>query len=461
MMNCKLIVLYTLAVAACLLQVNAQQAPNNAPAAAVGRPAPVVGPVQSDKFRTTYVRLGSFSDEGLLYEPVLPGPNARIALVYSHPSANTFNETPGPEMAKRGYRILMVNHHGEQDDIEPFAPAISRGISYLRSLPGVQKVVIMGHSGGGHLMAFYENAAEHGPAACQGPEKIYPCSGEALRGLAKPDGIVLLDSTLGAFHPMSAVDPAVDDNNKRDAALDMFTPANGYDLEHKRAKYSAEFAQRFYAAQGARNSRLIETALARLNAIKQGKGQYADDEPFVVPGNGVNATGARLYHADTSFASHTKAAHRLLKADGSETEAIVPSVRPPSALGAVAALGSLELMSQNTTVRHFLAHSAVRTKPDYAITADDIVGVDWATSATSTPSNAEGITVPALVMPMTCHYLLVPNEIVFNHLASKDKTFAAVEGAVHTFSPCRPEYGDTVKRAFDQVDAWLSKPGRF
>jgi len=56
---------------------------------------------------------------------------------------------------------------------------------------------------------------------------------------------------------------------------------------------------------------------------------------------------------------------------------------------------------------------------------------------------------------------VVPDEIVFDHLGSKDKTLAFVEGAVHTFTPCRPEYGDTVKRAFDYVDAWLGKPGRF
>ena len=69
--------------------------------------------------------------------------------------------------------------------------------------------------------------------------------------------------------------------------------------------------------------------------------------------------------------------------------------------------------------------------------------------------------VPALVQANTCHYLIVPDEIVYDHLASKDKTLAFVEGAVHGFTPCRPEYGDTVKRAFDNVDSWLSKPGRF
>jgi hypothetical protein len=40
------------------------------------------------------------------------------------------------------------------------------------------------------------------------------------------------------------------------------------------------------------------------------------------------------------------------------------------------------------------------------------------------------------------------DEIIFDHLGSKEKTQSLVEGSTHNFTPCRPEYGDTVKRAF-------------
>jgi hypothetical protein len=118
-------------------------------------------------------------------------------------------------------------------------------------------------------------------------------------------------------------------------------------------------------------------------------------------------------------------------------------------------------MTQNSTVRRFLAMSAIRTQKNFPFTEDDIVGVDWKSAMSSTPSNAEGITVPALVMSMTCHYLIVTNEIIFNHLAARDKQFALIEGATHNFTACRPEYDDAVARAFDYVDAWLTQPGRF
>jgi pimeloyl-ACP methyl ester carboxylesterase len=420
------------------------------------------GPVGNDVFRTEYIRLGSNNSEGLLYTPTRPATKARIGLVYSHPESNNFNSPIGRELSSRGYRVLMVNYRGTDAGPDSFAPSISRGIEYMRSLPGIQRVLIIGHSGGGHLMSFYGNVAEHGAAACQDKQKIYACNGTRLNGLAKPDGVILLDAALGALHKMSSLDPAVNDKDrKRDQAVDMFEAANGYDVGAKRASYTAQFSNRFYAAQAARNARIVERALDRLDAIEQGSAQFTDDEPFAVAGMSTTPAGARLYQPDVSILAHTKSRHTLLKADGSTSEAIVPSVRPPSGMEFAAALGTLNVMSQSTTVRHFLANDAIRTTPAYAFTADDILGVQWTSSMSSAPGNAEGITVPALVMVMTCHYLVVPGEIIFNHLASKDKTFAGVEGAVHGFTPCRPEYGDTVKRTFDYVDAWLSGAGRF
>lgn len=410
--------------------------------------------------RTVYVRLGSEADEGLLYEPTASRLEAHVALLFSHPGGNNFGYPVGPQMAARGYRILMVNHHGPDEGLWTYAPGISSGIRYLRSLPGVERVIVIGHSGGAPLMAFYDNVAEHGPAACDDPGKLYPCPATGLTHLARPDGVILLDPPLGAFHAMSGVDPAVRDG-RRIPALDMFSPANGFDVATGSATYRRGFARKFYAAQSARNERIIDRALVRLQAIEHGKGQFTDDEPFVIPGMGVNAAGARLFQTDpAAYLAHTRKPHLLLEADGGTARTIIHSVRPPAGQFA-RELGTLDDMTQNTTVRGFLAENAIRTTPDFAITADDIVGVQWATSSTSTPINAAGITVPALVMVMTCHYFIVPGEIVYDRLGSRDKAYAAVEGATHMFTPCSSHYGDTVKRTFDFVAAWLSKPGRF
>jgi hypothetical protein len=416
--------------------------------------------------RGTFVRLGGRGEtasEGVLYEPPSGTASSRIALLFAHPGESTFNHAAGREMVRRGYRILMVNHEDDLSPADAYAPSTSAALKYLRGLPGVEKVVVITHSGGGHHMAFYQNAAENGPKACAGPEKIYPCRAERVTGLEKPDGLILLDPTLGAFHQMSSIDPAVDSAapRQRKPELDMFDTKNGYDAAGRRATYSPEFARKFYAAQAARGAALIEQARARLTAIEKGTGNFRDDEPFVVPGMGISATGARLYQPDVRIVASTRAPHLVLKADGTRVTEIARSVRQPSGARPDEALGTLAVMTQNSTVRRFLAVSAIRTRSDFAFTENDIVGVDWTSAMNSTPGNAKGVTVPTLVLAMTCHYLMVPDEIIFDHLAAKDKQLVMVEGATHGFTPCRPEYGDTMARTFDYVDAWLKEAGRF
>jgi hypothetical protein len=434
----------TLAAAALAAPVSAQNAPVGDPEVAV-----------------TYMRLSPDTEGFLLTTPEM-APDAHVAMVFSHPNRDNFGEKPGWFMAKRGYPVLLVNYRGEDgvDDPPPedYLPGISAGIDYLKGRDGIDKVVLLTHSGGGHLGALYQNVAENGPGACSGPEKIVPCDVEDIEGLTPADGVVFLDTTLGAAHLMTAVDPAVQPDGSRDPALDMFTAANGY-VPDEGATYAPEFVTAFYAAQAARNDAVIDAALERLGKIEAGEGAWKNDEPFVVRGMGVRAAGARPYQPDLTYQAHTKAPHLLLKEGGTE-ETVIHSVRPPMArhLRDLDVFGS---MSYYGTVRNFLAGAAIRATPDYAVTADDVVGIDWASAYDSTPSNAEGIHVPTLVLTMSCHYLVVPGEIVYDHLAATDKTYASVEGAVHGFEPCKPEYGDTASRTFDFVDAWTAADGRF
>ena len=450
--------LLSLALLGPAVSVHAQGAVNAPPRQ---RGAGPVGPVQGEKFRTQYIRLGQ-QGEGLLYEPTMPGAKTRIAVVFTHPDGDNFNAPIGRELANRGYVVMNVNYRA-RDPLgnDAHLPTISLAIGYLRSLPGVQKVVLSGHSGGAHQITLYENVAEHGASACNGPEKIYPCRTPGLDNLQKPDGLIVLDPPLGNFHQMSSLDPAVsNDANVRNPALDMFSAANGFDAAAGSATYSADFEKRFYAAQSARNMEVMAHAQERLKAIETGKGQFSNDEPLVVPGLGADANGARLFQPDVAIASHTKAPHLLLKADGTQVETIIHSVRGPQSQSA-RQIHALGVTSEETTVRRYLSRSALRTGPDFAITEDDIVGVDWRSAYDSAPGNAYGITAPTLILTMGCHYLIVPGELVYDRLASKDKTYATVEGATHGFTACKPEYGDTTKRTFDFVDEWLSKDGRF
>lgn len=412
------------------------------------------------RYHVTYVKLGAQDKEGLLYEPVGTAPS-RIALVLTYPRTGYDEGMIAASLADRGYRVLFTLPYTQHETPFDGLDDTSRGVRYMRRQPGVDKVVVIGHSAGGRMMAFYADLALHGPAACQKPQLIYKCRSSQATGLARPDGVVLLDPAPGAINLTDTVDPAYEGNTRSRSDLDMYAPANGYDPATQQGQYSAAFKQRFFAAQSARNMALIRDAQARLLQVEQGKGPYAHNAPLVIPGAINNGNAAALFHADLGLMSHTKQPHILLKPDGTRPVTIIRSIRPADAEANRRSTGSLEQASVNYTLRHFLAGDAMRTGPDFAMTEDDIKGIDWRSSLSSTPGSAEGITVPTLIMTTTCFQLVVTSEIAFDHLAAKDKTFAAIEGSKHNFTPCKPEFGDTRKHTFDFVAEWLAKPGRF
>ncbi|MCS0631155.1 hypothetical protein NX786_17620 [Telluria mixta] len=412
--------------------------------------------------RTTFVRLADNAN-AIVIEPAVPNPaKRRIGLLVTHPDRiNNFNYFTGLALPAYGYTVMILNYYGPEQTYDEFIAPIAAAIRALKALPGVQKVVMVGHSTGGPEMTYYQDIAENGPAACREPQRIYKCRAGDLAGLPRADGVVLLDSNSGAPERTMALNPAVDPHHprRRDAALDMFDPKNGFDPATKGATYRPEFLARFFAAQSKRANELIDEALGRLRKIENGEGEFIDDEPFVVAGASLYVNGARPELADLRLLSRTHSSHLLLKADGSTPVQVIPLVMEPRA--APQDENKLFQTTLNVTVRHYLSFQGLRTDPGYALTENDIIGVQWRSTPNSIQGNLEGIRVPTLVMAATCSPHLVLNEIAYDHAAAGDKAFVGVEGANHGFLPCRPEYGGTFGKTFDFVDKWLSKPGRF
>jgi hypothetical protein len=425
--------------------------------------------------KSTFVPLGH-GVPGLLSEPVTPGPKAEIGIVAMHMRAD--NLTPGPsvpcpELAKRGYRALCANTSTSKsgfiadDDEDKMLLNIKLAVAYMRSYPGVRKVVLWGHSGGGALMASYQNIAENGTKSCQGPEKIIKCP-DALAALPAADGVMLIDSAFGeAGMAMFHLDPSITDETKGRSInpdLDMYNPKNGFDP--KGSHYSDEFKVKYFAAGRDRMNRLIAKAQERLVKIDAGEGNFTDDEPFVIPG--FSTPGSKLYSTDMSLWAHTRDAWPLLHPDGSVTTQIVHSVRIPQGEEnpSVSLNGSM-----TTSVRRFLSTLAIRPAQDFGYDATGVYGIDWNSGYENTVNGVEGITKPLLQMGMTGSFEFFMAETVREHVRSVDKTLVYVDGATHMFSPCRscavakglPEnyYGDTIKTLYDYVDGWLAKPSRF
>jgi hypothetical protein len=427
---------------------------------------------QADNAVTTrFVPLGR-GVPGVLYEPAVIGAKAETAVFVMHSSVDYLSFSACTELSQRGYRVLCANNStgksGVSNDgiLDQVLIEAGAGIAWLRKLPGVRHVVLLGHSGGGTVMSAYQLIAEGGVMTCQSADKVWRCP-DSLAGLPPADGLMLIDSNWGlAAMTLFSLDPAVQDETSGtalDPRLDMFNPANGFRAEG--SLFSPGFVKSFQAAEGRRNTALIAQAKGMLQAVEAGRGPYQDDAPFVVPGASLLGGNNKLFSQDVSLMSRTRKPWPLIHADGSVTTEIIHSVRVPENtrnLSPFLIQGALK-----TTVRNYLDNYAIRTGPDFSYGGDGVQGVEWTSTYASPPGNVQGVSVPLLVMGMTGHWEFLASETIYDLARSRDKSIAFVEGATHLYETCKPcerqpgEFGDTRKTTYDYIDGWLSKPGRF
>jgi hypothetical protein len=409
--------------------------------------------------KRTYIPLGP-GTPGVLYEPVNPGAKSHLAVVVMH-GGDYLTFPTCFELSQRGYRVLCANPVQGAGD----APLLSvkLAVAYARSYPGVQKVVLFGHSGGGVLMSTYQNIAENGLKACQGPEKIYKCS-DSVANLPAADGLILEDANWGIMGLLS-LDPAVinyDNGVKINPEFDLFNPANGFNP--KGSDYSQEFIHKFQTEVARKYNELVKRAQERLADIQAGKGRFADDEPFPLASGGSGVPNNKLFAQDVKLMSHTNKPWPLIHSDGSVTTEVVHTVRVPE--NPKSTTEYLGMGGSNGTVRSFL-RTAVRVNPDFSYDESSIHGVDWNSNYTNPIGNSAGIHVPLLFVGNTGHWEYLVGESVYEHSASKDKSLAFMEGAFHSLNTCAPcekypgQYGDTIKPLFDYMDHWLSQNNRF
>ena len=416
--------------------------------------------------KTSFVSVAKRSP-GVLYEPAEKSEKQRIAVLVMHSDEDYLLCPTGPELAKRGYTVLNANVMNKEgiifSQIEK-TKSVKAAVEYLRSLPYVEKVVLMGHSGGGTLMSAYQAVAENGPDIFRGPEKIFPYTSD--EELPPADGMMLLDSNWGnAVMQLLSLDPAVADENSGmliNEELNLFNPKNGFD--EKGSTFSRDFIRKFQKAQSLRNIDILEYALSRLMKIEAGEGNYIDDEPLIIPGRAQVFFNNKLYAQDIRLMSRTQCPHLLLHPDGSRTEEIIHSIRGPENPHSLTS--SFWEGARFLSVKTYLNSYAVRTQDDYGFDENHIWGVEWESTYNCPPGNVEHIKVPTLVMGMTAGWEFLASETIYDMSASQDKTIAFVEGATHKFTPAKHmekfegQFGDTVKTLHDYLDEWLSA-GRF
>jgi hypothetical protein len=413
--------------------------------------------------KTTFVRIAKWVP-GVLYEPAKPQDKQEIAVLIMHMDEDYLTFISGEELAKRGFTVLCANPIMKEGFVygQPEKTAsVKLAVEYLRSLPQVKKVILLGHSSGGTLMSGYQAIAENGAGVFQGPDYIYPYPDADV--LPPADGVMYLDSNFGnAVMQLFSIDPAIADENSGkmlNPEYDMFHPDNGF--RPGGCHYDRGFVKKFQQAQSRRNCELIGYALSRQLLLDFGNGLYVDDEPMVIPGSAGGFYNNKLYAQDTSLISRTRYTHTLIHADGSRTEEVIRCRRAPRNFENKSP--SFREGARNLSVRAFLSTFAVRTEKDYGFDEDHVWGIEWNSTYNTVPGNVEHITVPSLVVGMACGWEFLASETIYEHAASQDKTLAFIEGARHNFLPSRHqeaypgEFGDTVKTLHDYVDEWLSK----
>jgi pimeloyl-ACP methyl ester carboxylesterase len=194
------------------------------------------------------------------------GRRPKTALIATHYNVDFAEHYAAPYFAQRGFGFLGWNtrYRGAEDQfiLEHALIDIGVGVRWLTEEAGVERVVILGNSGGGSLMGAYQAEAVLPTLAgsAKGP------AAEALASLPAADLYVSLNAHKGRPEVLTDwMDPSVVDERdptRTDPALDPYNPANG-------PPYSPTFIAAYRAAQKARNQRITDWAkaeLARVNA---------------------------------------------------------------------------------------------------------------------------------------------------------------------------------------------------
>lgn len=401
-----------------------------------------------------YIQFSPRETKGALYTPDAGDPSP-IAFLVTHRTSNFLSHVATEELAKRGYMVLGMNPRSDNNeaavDWDTMALDVRQGVRFLREQPGIEKVVLIAHSGGGPTMSFYQAVAENGPSYCQGDNKVLPCSAETLSGFEhsdKADGIVFLDAHPGnSVNAIRSINPAVTDEEnwkELDPSLDPFSEANGYNPDGL-SEYSDEFVQRYTQAQAARLNRLIDQALAIKAGLDEG-----DDAPFIFYRN-----DARLSDISHSVHGGTLEPQKLLKNDGSISTEVIKTVRAPVSSRKVddASFEGARFL----TVNSFLGANAIRG-------TDSLDGVEWCSSNNSTVCAVQSISVPVLVAAAQGHYFIRDGEQIYELAASKDKDFITVEGMSHSLAECQKctemtgeSYDNARKNLFDYIAKWTEE----
>jgi pimeloyl-ACP methyl ester carboxylesterase len=204
---------------------------------------------------------------GILYRP--EGHDPKTAVYLMHPRGEFTRHYVVPGLTARGYAVFGHNSRYLNNDIdmvhERLLFDIAAGLRYLREA-AFERIVLLGNSGGGSLLGFYQSQSGRAPAdrltQTAGGERVDLVSEVMPTG----DLYIAVAAHLGEGRFMlNVIDPSVIDEHDptaADPAWNMYNPANGYRPFPKESSYDRAWLTGYREKQRERTARLDEIARA-------------------------------------------------------------------------------------------------------------------------------------------------------------------------------------------------------
>lgn len=363
----------------------------------VGLASPVVGRAGA----------GGHPCQGVYHTPA--GGRPTTAFVATHYNVDFSEHYLAELLAARGYGFLGWNTRFRGNEayflLDHALAEIGVGVRWLREVAGVERVVLLGNSGGGSLMGAYQSQAiEPNVRPAPGLREL-----EAILDLPPGDLFVFLAAHPGRPEVLTNwMDPSVLDENDplaTDPDLDMFDPRHG-------PPYPPEFVERYRAAQRDRNHRITAWVKEELERLRDGG---VTDRLFV-----VQRTWADLRFVDATLDPSDRVVPRCYSGDPKRANAGVFGIGVLNTLRTWLSMWSLE-------------DSQCQAAPHLA-----------------------RLHLPTLLLHPTADEGVFPSDArkLFDAVAARDKTFETMPGDHYFLEPAGAR--DAVA---DRIAGWVEDHG--
>jgi hypothetical protein len=335
------------------------------------------------------------------------GASPTTAFIATHYNVDFSEHYLAAYMAERGYGFLGWNTRFRGNEAYFLADQalvdIGVGVRWLRETAGVERVVLLGNSGGGSLMALYQSQAVNPSMTAPPGLKV----AEAARDLLPGDLYVSVASHPGRPEVLTAwMDPSVTDEHDpvgTDSDLDMYDDRHG-------PPYKVDFIARYRAGQIERNRRISAWCHSELGRLAS---YGLTDRLFV-----VRRTWADLRFVDGAIDPSNRTVPLCYAGDPKRANSSVFGI------GAVNTLRTwLSMWSLDDSPCSAAKHLPMITLPGLVVQADADTGVF--------PSDAAGI---------------------YSGLGSTDKQILTLEGDHYFLNP-----GNARDNLADVIAAWVTE----